>query len=260
MTQIRTGPMAVLALALMAGSASAQDPDFRPPAERYGLRLHYNTGVPELTGDTRKGTEDSDFIDFNEDLGFENVRTFDARMIIQFRKGKKFRAGYTPLDYTGDQDAPKTFTYGDTRYERFTRVVSSAKGGYLSADFQWDFIQKPWGFLGLIVGAQAIDVDVSVVDVADNVREVDTYRMAVPVAGLAARAYSGKFSFEGEISGLTVGDRGNVFDTHGMVRFHVSDRLALQGGYRLLRVTGNEGDAEVNLRMRGWVYGLELSL
>jgi hypothetical protein len=252
--------MAVLVLVLLGGSAFAQDPDVRPAAERYGLRLHYNTSVPDLSGDTRKGTEDSNFVDFNEDLGFQNERIFDARAIIQFKRGKKIRFGYTPLDYSGDQDAPKTFTYGDTRFERFTRVHSSAKGGYLSADIQWDFVQKPWGFVGLIVGAQAIDVDVNVVDVADNVREVDTYRYPVPVAGIALRAYSGKFSFEGEISGLSVGDRGNVFDTHGMVRFHVSDRLALQGGYRLLRITGNEGNAELNLRLQGWLYGLELSL
>jgi YfaZ precursor len=260
MTQIRTGPMAVLALALIGGSASAQDPDIRPPAERYRLRLHYNTSKPELTGDARKGTADSDFIDFNEDLGFQDERTFDARGIIQFRRGKKLRLSYTALDYQGDQDAPKTFTYGDTRYERFTRVRSSAKGAYYSADIQWDFVQRPWGFLGLIVGAKAIDVDVNVVDVADNAREVDTFRVPIPVAGIAGRAYSQKFSLEGEISGLSVGARGHMYDANGTVRFHVSDRLALQAGYRLLKLTGKDNDDELNLRMAGWQFGLELSL
>jgi hypothetical protein len=260
MTQIRTFPMAVLALAFIGGSASAQDPDTRPAAERYRLRLHYNTSKPELTGDTRKGAEEADFIDFKEDLGFEDKRTFDARGILQFRRGKKLRLSYTALDYQGDQDAPKTFTYGGTRYERFTRVRSSAKGGYYSADIQWDVVQRPWGFLGLIVGAKAIDVDVNVVDVADNVREVDTYRVPIPVAGITGRAYSQRFSVEAEISGLTVGDRGHMYDALGTARFHVSDRLALQAGYRLLRLTGRDGNDELNLRMRGWQYGLELSL
>lgn len=260
MTQIRTRPMAVLALVLIGGSAAAQDPDIRPAAERYRLRLHYNTSRPELTGDTRKGTEDSDFIDFKDDLGFQDERTFDARAILQFGKGKKLRASYTALDYAGDHDAPKTFTYGGTRYERFTRVRSSAKGAYVSADIQWDVVQRPWGFLGLIVGAKAIDVDVNVVDVADNVREVDTYRYPIPVAGIAGRAYSQRFSVEAEISGLTVGDRGHMYDAHGTARFHVSDRLALQAGYRLLRLTGRDENDELNLRMRGWQYGIELSL
>jgi hypothetical protein len=260
MTQTRTWPLAVLAFALAGGSASAQDPDNRPPAERYALRVHWSTYAPELTGDTRKGTEDSDFIDFNDDLGFQDERTFDARAIIQFRRGKKLRVSYTPLDYNGDQNAPKTFTYGDTRYERFTRVVSSVKGGYYSADIEWDFIQRPWGFIGLIVGAKAIDVDASVVDVADNRREVDTYRAPIPVAGIAGRAYSQRFSLEGEISGLTIGDRGHLYDANGTVRFHLSDRLALQGGYRLLRLTGKDENDELNLRMGGWQFGVELSL
>ena len=260
MTHIRTGPVAVLALALIGGSAFAQDPDSRPPAERYRLRLHYNTSKPQLTGDTRKGTADADFIDFNDDLGFQDKRTFDARGIIQFRRGKKLRVSYTALDYQGDQDAPKTFTYGGTRYERFTRVRSSAKGAYYSADIQWDFVQRPWGFLGLIVGAKAIDVDVNVVDVADNVREVDTFRVPIPVAGIAGRAYSQKFSLEGEVSGLTIGARGHMYDANGTVRFHVSDRLALQTGYRLLKLTGKDNNDELKLRMAGWQFGIELSL
>jgi len=260
MTQTRIGPMAVLALALIGGSASAQDPDIRPPAERYRLRLQYRTYMPELTGDTRKGTEDANFVDFNDDLGFQDERTFDARGIIQFRRGKKLRVSYTPLDYKGDQNAPKTFTYGNTRYERFTRVVSSVKGAYYSADIQWDVVQRPWGFLGLIVGAKAIDVDANVVDVADNVREVDTYRVPIPVVGITGRAYSQKFSLEGEISGLSAGNRGHMFDADGTVRFHVSDRLALQAGYRLLRLTGKDDNDELNLRLGGWQYGIELSL
>lgn len=260
MTQTRTGALAVLALALVGAQASAQDPDIRPPAERYGLRLHYNTYMPEFTGDTRKGSEDADFIDFDDDLGFQDERIFDARAIIQFKRGKKLRLSYTPLDYQGDQDAPKTFTYGNTRYERFTRVRSSVKGAYYSADIQWDFMQRPWGFIGLIVGAKAIDVDASVVDVADNVREVDTYRAPIPVAGLTGRAYSQRFSVEGEISGLSVGARGHMYDANGTARFHLSDRLALQAGYRLLRLTGKDDNDELNLRMGGWQFGLELSL
>ena len=260
MTQTRTGLMAVLALALIGGSASAQDPDIRPPAERYRLRLHYNTYTPALTGDTRKGPADADFVDFNDDLGFQDERTFDARGIIQFHRGKKLRVSYTPLDYHGDQDAPKTFTYGTTRYERSTRVRSSVKGGYYSADIQWDFLQRRWGFLGLVVGAKAIDVDATVVDVADNVREADTYRIPIPVAGIAGRAYSQRFSVEGEISGLTAGAHGHMYDANGTVRFHLSDRLALQAGYRLLRLTGKQDNDELNLRMAGWQFGVELSL
>lgn len=257
-------PLAALVLglgvALAAGEAAAQDPDDRHPAERYFLRLQYREFMPDLTGDTRKGDEDSSFIDFEEDLGFDDDRTFDARAVIQFRPGRKLRASWTPLDYKGDQPAPKTFTYGGTRYERDNRVVSSVKGGYYSADIEWDIVTRPRGFLGIIVGAKAFDVDTVVFDLSDNQREVDTFRVPIPVLGVVGRAYSGKLSIEGEFSGLSVGSRGHLYDGDATARFHVSDRLAVQAGYRMLRLTGNDDEDELNLRLRGWQFGIELSL
>ena len=87
--------LAVLAFGLaFAGTASAQDPDNRPPAERYVLRLQYRHFVPDLTGDARKGTEDSGLVDFNDDLGFASESTFDARAMIQFGRGKKLRGSF----------------------------------------------------------------------------------------------------------------------------------------------------------------------
>ena len=260
MTQNRV-PFAILAagLALAAADARAQD-DVRHPAERYHLRLQYRHYMPDLTGDTRKGSDDSGFVDFNEDLAFEQETTFDARGYIQFSPGKKLRLSYTPLDYTGDNIAPKTFTYGDTRFEIGTHVQSSVKGGYYSADIEWDLAKKPTGFLGLVAGVKAIDVDTLVYDVSDNVREIDTYRIAVPVVGIVGRWYASKFSLVGVFTGLTAGSRGHMYDADTTARFHISDKLALQGGYRWLRLEAHDDDQEVNVKLVGWQFGIELSL
>jgi hypothetical protein len=249
----------VLGLALPATDALAQE-DPRNGAERYHLRLQYRHYMPDMTGDTRKGSDDSGFVDFNDDLAFEQETTFDARGYIQFSAGKKLRLSYTPLDYAGDNIAPKTFTYGGTRYEIGTQVQSSVKGGYYSADLEWDVVKKPNGFLGLVVGAKGIDVDTLVYDVSDNVREVDTYRIAVPVVGVAGRWYAGRFSVEGEVTGLTGGSRGHILDADTTARFHISDKLAVQGGYRWLRLEAHDDDQEVNFRLAGWQFGVELSL
>ena len=251
---------AAAGLVLPAAEARAQDPDSRHPAERYVVRLQYREFLPTLTGDTRKGTEESSFVDFNDDLGFDDKRTFDARGFLQLGRGKKLRGSYTPLDYRGDQSAPRTFTYGGTRYERFTRVVSSVKGGYASLDMEWDLVTRPKGFFGIVVGAKAFDVDTVVFDAADNVREVDTFRVPIPVIGVTGRGYAGRFSVEGEFTGLTAGSRGHMYDGDAAVRFHVSDRLAVSAGYRVLRLTGKDDEDELNLRLGGWQFGVELSL
>jgi hypothetical protein len=260
MTQTRTAAAAALALALSAGMASAQDPDTRPGPERYGLRLEYRYYMPQLTGDVRKGTDIENLVDFNDDLAFTEEHTFDVRGIIQFKRGRKLRFSYTPLDYLGDTSEHETFTYGDTRYERDTRVRSSVKGAYMSADIEWDLVQAPWGYFGLVFGAKAIDIDSNVVDVADNVREVDTFRVGNPVLGVTGRAYSKRFSVDGEFTGLTIGNHGHMYDAATGVRFHVSDKLALMGGYRWIKVTGKDEPDELNFRLAGWQFGLELSL
>lgn len=252
---------AVLGLAVPAAAQDLNAPPV-PPAERYRLRLEYREYRPELTGKARKGTTTSEgsLIDVLDDLGLEDDRTFEGRGIFQLKQGHKLRGSYTPLEYRGDHEVPNTFTYGDTRYERFTRVRSSIKGYYAGADYEWDFIQRQGGFLGVVLGARGFDVDTVVLDVSDNVREADTIRVVVPVLGLTTRLYTGRLSFEAEATGLSVGDKGHMIEVDGGVRYHISDRLAVGIGYRYLDLEGKDGRDEVKLKLGGWQGGIELSL
>jgi hypothetical protein len=239
---------AALTLFSLAGAASAQDSSNLPPAEKYGLRLQYREFRPSLMGDVQNA------------LGIADKRTFDVRGAIQFKRGWKLRGSYTPLDYKGDTEVGTGFNYGETRYARFERVVTTVKGAYYSADLEWDFIKGPHGFLGAVVGAKLFDVDAALVNVSVNSREVDTLTSPIPVIGLATRLYAGRVSVEGEIAGLSAGSRGSAWEAEGSVRLHVSDRLAAMGGYRHLSLNGKDGLDQVKLKLGGWQFGLEISL
>jgi len=139
-------------------------------------------------------------------------------------------------------------------------VVSSVKGTYASADLEWDFIKGAHGFLGAVAGAKLFDVDTAIVDASTNAREVDTITAPIPVIGLATRFYAGRVSFEGEIAGLSIGSRGSLLEAEASVRLHISERLAVMGGYRHLSLDGKDGLDEVNLKLGGWQFGLEISL
>ena len=256
-----TGGAALIALSL-AGGASAQDSSNLPPAEKYGLRLQYREFRPSLTGQAQKGSGDrsGSLVDVTDDLGIADKRTFDVRGTVQFKKGWKIRGSYTPLKYSGDTEVPRTFTYGETRYERFERVITSLKGAYYSADLEWDFLKGPHGFLGAVVGAKMFDVDASLVNASINAREVDTITAPVPVLGLASRIYAGRVSVEGEVTGLSAGSRGSMLEAEGSVRLHISDHLAAMGGYRHLSLDGKDGKDQVKLKLGGWQFGLEISL
>jgi hypothetical protein len=247
-----------MALAL-AATAGAQEV---APSESYGLRLQYREFRPTLSGVVQKGFEGraGTVVSVTDGLGIADERTFDVRATVQFKPGWKIRGSYTPIDYNGDTEVGTAFTYGETRFARFENVVSSVKGAYYSADLEWDFVTGSHGFLGAVVGAKLFDVDAALVNTSINVRELDTITAVVPAIGLAGRFYAGRVSLEGEVSGLSIGSQGSVLDAEGSVRIHVSDRLAAMGGYRYLKMKGTDSLGLVDIKLKGWEFGLEISL
>jgi hypothetical protein len=234
-----------------------------PPQESYGIRLEYREWRPTFSGDVRKGFGDDEgtLVDVVDDLGIEDDRTFEARGTLQFKAGHKLRGSYTPLDYGGDVDsAARDFDYGATEFQRFERVASSFKGGVYTAAYEYDFLRGPKGFLGATLGAKMLDLDTTVVSVDTGSRELDTVRAPLPSLGLVTRAYAGRVSLEGEISGMTLGDRGTVIEFDFAARVHLSDRLAASGGYRYLSYKATDDNYFADLQIRGWHFGLEISL
>jgi hypothetical protein len=67
-------------------------------------------------------------------------------------------------------------------------------------------------------------------------------------------------SIEGEFAGMSLGSRGSVYEFDTSAHFHVSDRLSLQGGYRIISAKPQDGTDVVEFRMSGWHFGLALSL
>lgn len=261
MNSRRSFPAAALLCLALPAAAAAQD-DMLPPAEQYGIRLEGRFYEPALTGLVQKGTADAagTVLDLNDDLGITDKRTFEAHGAIQFRPGHKVRVSYTQLDYDAEiAESRKSFTFDDTRFERFSRLLTNMKGAFYTAEYEWDFIKSPRGYLGVLVGAKVIDLDYVIVSPPTQ-RETDTLRSPVPTLGAAARFYAGRLSLDGELSGLTIGSRGTVIEAQTSVRLHLSDRLAVQGGYRLLKLKAEEVLDMGDVRLSGFTFGLELSL
>jgi hypothetical protein len=255
----RALPVALLILAPGALFAQAE----YPPQESYGIRLEYREFRPTFSGDVRKGFGDTEgtLVDVVDDLGIEDERTFEARGTLQFKPGHKLRGSYTPLDYRGDvESAARDFDYGSTEFQRFERVLTSFKGGYYSAAYEYDFLRGPKGFLGATLGAKMIDLDATLVSFEQGRREQDTLRAPVPAIGLVTRAYAGRVSVEGELSGMTLGDRGTLVEFDFATRVHLSDRLAASGGYRFLSIRAQDDRDFGDIQIRGWHFGLEISI
>src|SRR6266571_7769903 len=115
-----------------------------PPQEQYRLQGAYWRWTPDLTATIQKGSggEAGTLLDPRTDLGFTNRRTYEIRGAIQLKPGHKVRGGYTPIDYRGDLAAPRTFRFGASTYVQGERVVTTFKGNYYTAAYEFDLVKS----------------------------------------------------------------------------------------------------------------------
>jgi len=247
----------VLTLLGLAAASALEAQEVYPPSEAYRLRLEYRFWHPSLDSQIREGTQGTEVDE--TDLGIGDERTFEARGALQLARGHKLRGSYARLDLDGDVEFHRFFRFGSTEYPHYARVVTSMKGGYYTGDYQFDVFKGSQGYLGGLVGARIFDLDALLVAPAEGKREQETLRAPIPVLGITGRVYAGRVSFSGEVAGLTIGKKGHLFELQISAAGHVSDRLAVTGGYRMLALHGETDEDSLNFRLGGWHFGGEVS-
>jgi hypothetical protein len=258
-------PIPLIALVLLAPTLAAAQVSNQPSAEGYRLRVEYRWFESELAGTASMGVGEvpGTLFDVQDDLLIQEDRTWEVRGSIRVGEKMKLRGGYTALDYKGDVELASRIRFGGTTFEAGDQVASSLKGGYYGGDLEYDLVLHRSGFLGLTAGVRVPDVDFVLSAPEEGKRELGTERPFSPVLGLVGRIYMGRLSLEG--SGATFakisGYRVTEFDFSA--RIHLSDRLAVSGGYRYFgfkyEAGGELGDI-VDMHSSGWTYGIEVGL
>jgi hypothetical protein len=245
--------------ALLAAPVFAQS---LPPSEQYKLRVEFFEWHPTLTSQLQYDTTQlkGDLVDLKTDLGIPDTHTFELRASIQFTPGQKLRGSYTKLDYSGDTLASRTFNFNGNTYTGGTEVVSSLKGTYYQAGYEYDFVKTQGGYLGLMIGGELVRATASIQAPALAQSSAADISVPVPILGASGRLYAGRFSLGGDAAGMTIGKRGTIYDLHGAIQFHVSDRIGLEAGYRLFHVKGQQDQQFLTFQQSGWHFGAELSL
>jgi hypothetical protein len=250
-------------LLLLVAPAPALAQSWLRPEEDYALRLEYLWWSPQPRGELQKGLGDSvgTLLDIETALGVESGRAHDLHGAIRLGGSWKLVGGWSPLDFQGDTLAPFPFVYGTLTARGGDRVLTSLKGHYLTGALQWDFMSNRGGFLGGLVGLKYFDVDAVMVNADTSERVAEGERLPIPVLGLAGRAYfEDWFSLEGQISGITIGSRGHLWEWLLALRVHFNPHLAATGGYHRISIEGRDDRDFFNLRLGQWTFGVEISL
>lgn len=198
-------------------------------------------------------------IDFVEDLGLEKSRHTQLKVVLRAGEKHKLRFEYTPLKYEQVGTIRRDLVFNGITFPAALPTESQLTWRAYRFAYEWDFVYRDRGFVGLVLEAKHTDIEATLTNVLDT--EFVRARGPIPAIGVIGRGYvTPNISITGEFGFFKLPDidedyQGSYydFDLYGTVNF--SDNFGAQLGYRsldlLIRIDNDEGD----LKMKGIYFG-----
>jgi hypothetical protein len=239
--------------------AAAQLSD-TPEGEQYKLRAEFRLWKPSLAAQIQKNPTGGEgtLIDVPADLGVADKATFEVRGILQLGSGHKIRVSYSRIDYDGDKKIEEQIRFGGTIYTINTRVVTSVRSDYYTAEYEWDIFKAEEGYFGLLIGAKGLNATTVLTAPDRGDRKAEAVHVPVPVLGVAGRYYVGSVSVFGEFSGLTIGAKGHVWELDLGAHLDLVKHLGAEIGYRRITMHGQSDDGLLEFKLGGLHVGADV--
>jgi hypothetical protein len=180
-----------------------------------------------------------DTIDLKRDLGVVDKRMTALDLVLRPTSAHKFRFQYLPIKYEASSTLNHDIVFNGIRYRLGVPVNSTLDWKTYSLGYEFDFVQKDWGFVGFILEAKITDVQVSLNSPILTTPEFAQMRAPIPALGGIGRVYVvPNISITGEFSMFklpdTIDGRYNAhyydLNIYGTVNF--TNHVGVKGGYR----------------------------
>jgi hypothetical protein len=260
---ITAGAAAALAVPAAASAqfASQERPTIAALGERYHVELSGTFWNPSLFG--LISSEQFDIIgsevDFVGDLGFQQTRFKDFRIVLRPSKKSRFRIQYTPVVYTAETQLKRTIVFGGQTYSANLPINSTFGWKVWRFGYEYDFFYTDRGFVGALIEARATDFQAHLTSPLND--EFTTARAPFPAVGVVARAYVlPELAVNFEVSGFKLPDidpkyQANYFDWDIHGTFNFTNNVGVQVGWRrmttFLAIENDTGD----LKFQGMWFG-----
>ena len=256
---------ALVALGLSAGSVQAQ---FQVPAtsdvvgEDYHVELSFNfwNATPDATVNSEAlgilGTR----VDLVDDLGIEKRTLKDLRIVLRPARKHRFRINYLPISYLAETQLKREFIFNGLRYRVGLPVSTDAQFKAWRFGYEYDFLYRDRGFLGVLFDVKYTDVNVGL-----NSPIGDEFTKAVapiPTVGAVGRVYAARnLSLNGEVSYFKIPEsasedyKGRYVDFDFYAMFNPHKNLGVQAGYRSIDVFYDVRSDTGTLTFKGLYFG-----
>lgn len=252
------GLVTLLTIGLTAHPVAAQD---APPFPGEAFRVEFVTTWwqpdPSLTiqTGTLTGAGISDF-DFAEEFSLDDKRFTDFRLVFKPARRHKVRFAYVPMRYDQAATLVRPILFNGRTYSGSAAL--DIKWNLWQLGYQWDFMTRERGFLGVIGELKYNDIRGTVRSVGRS--DSAESKAPVPTIGIIGRGYVHRnVAISGELSGIKVpGDSFDVslFDFDISATASLSRHFGVQGGYRAITADYVVDEDTGDLTMRGIYIGL----
>ena len=199
-------------------------------------------------------------IDFVNDLGIEKTRFKQLKLVLRPATKHKFRFEYTPISYEADGTIRRDVIFNGIIFPVALPVQTEMTWKAYRFAYEFDFIYRDRGFLGLVLEAKYTDVQATLTNIIDT--QFVHARAPIPAIGVIGRVYvAPNISITGEFGGFKLPEgidedyraKYYDFDLYGTVNF--SDNFGAQVGYRSFDVFYKIDQDEGALVMKGLYFG-----
>jgi hypothetical protein len=231
--------------------------------EKYHAEVAFGWWSPDpglLIASESLGIPGSD-VDLVNDLGIEQKRLTNLRIVLRPATKHKFRFSYVPIKYETDSvQVVREFIFNGQLYRVGIPVSTTAELKTYRFGYEYDFLYMSRGYLGAVIDLKYNDVTVEL-DTPGRT-EFTSQVAPFPTFGLAGRGYPfSNVSITGEFSYIKVPDNlsddfdGSYFDidVYGTVNF--TSNVGAQLGYRTIDVFYEADFDRGDLDFRGWYFG-----
>jgi hypothetical protein len=265
-TRVAAISVLCLVFGLVAGPAAAQyaprGASNRATGETYHVEIggdFWNPDPAVLITSESLGIIGSQ-IDFVTDLGIERQSFKQLKVVLRPATKHKFRFEYTPIRYEAVGTIKRNIVFNGILYPVALPVTTEFKWNAYRFGYEWDFIYRDRGFVGLLLEAKYTDVEATLSNVLDT--EFVRARAPIPAIGVIGRGYvAPNISITGEFSAFKLPESINEdyraryydFDLYGTVNF--TDHFGAQVGYRSFSVFYHVDEDEGDLKLKGLYFG-----
>ncbi len=208
--------------------------------------------------------QQGDPIDFVKTLGIEQTKFRQLKVVLRPGEKHKFRFEYTPIHYEAAANVTVSFVFNGQRYNVGVPVATDVKWNAYRFGYEWDFLYKDRGFVGLVMEAKYTDITATLVSNAVGAEQFTRARAPIPAIGFIGRGYvvpnisiTSEFTFfklpDQALDSDKYSGKYYDFDLYGTVNFN--DHVGAQLGYRSFNVFYKVERDNGTLDLKGWYFG-----